>query len=69
MSVNDLEGLLNWLDRIGVLDSSNRDLIEDAIFALKSGNEYRAKDRLKTAERNFRNDGKSDAAAAVARLL
>ena len=52
-----------------MLDSSNRDLIEDAIFALKSGNEYRAKDRLKTAERNFRNDGKSDAAAAVARLL
>lgn len=68
-SVYDLEGLLTWLDRIGVLDSGNRALIEDALFALKNGNEYRAERSLKTAERNYRIAGNDNAADAVARLL
>lgn len=70
MNVNDLEALLNWLDRIGALDSANKDLIEDALWALKeAGNEYCAADSLKALERNFRNAGNKDAAEAVARLL
>ncbi len=68
-SVNDLEGLLNWLERIGALDGSNKDLVEDAIFALKSGNEYRAQERLKVAEYNYRRNGNNNAADAVKRLL
>ena len=68
-SIDDIEALMNWLDRIGVLDSGNKDLLEDAIFALKSGNDYRAEDRIKTAARNYENDGNRDAAAACERLL
>lgn len=69
MSVSDVKALRNWLDRIGSLPGYQRDLIDNAIWCLENGSEYRAKDSLKTMARNYRNDGDSNAADAVERLL
>ena len=44
MRIDDAEALKNWLSRLGDLDSSNDDLIENAIWCLKNGNDYRAED-------------------------
>ena len=68
-SRDDFEGLLNWLSRLGVLDAQNRDLIEDALFAVENGSQYRAERDLRTAAYNFRKAGQSEAAKAVERLL
>lgn len=69
MRVSDVEALRNWLDRIDSLPSYQRDLIDDAIYNLEHGNDYRAEQSLKTMARNYRNDGDSNAADAVERLL
>ena len=69
LKLYDVEALFNWLDRIGSLPNYQRDLIEDAIFSIKRGYENRAIDDLKTMARNYRNDGDSNAASAVERLL
>lgn len=69
MSVSDVKTLRSWLDRIGSLPSYQRDLIDNAIWCLENGSEYRAIDSLKTMARNYRNDGDSNAADAVERLL
>jgi len=69
MRVSDVEALKNWLDRIGSLPSYQEDLIDNAIWNLEHGNDYRAEDSLKTMARNYRNDGDSNAADAVERLL
>ena len=69
MNVNDVSALRNWLDRIGSLPSYQRDLIDDAIFNLEHGNDYRATQSLKTMARNYRNDGDNNAAEGVERLL
>ena len=69
MNVSDLKGLRNWLDRIGALPSYQEDLIDDAIYNLNNGSDYRAEQSLKTMARNYRNDGNTDAAEAVERLL
>ena len=68
MNVRDVEALRNWLDRIDSLPSYQRDLIDDAIYNLEHGNDYRAEQSLKTMARNYRNDGDSNAADAVERL-
>lgn len=70
MRVSEVEAVRNWLDRIKELDSVNKGLIDDAIWYLKKeGNEYRAKNALKTAYSNYKNAGKTEAAKAVDRLL
>ena len=69
MRVSDVEATKNWLDRIGSLPRYQEDLIDDAIWNLEHGNEYRAEQSLKTMARNYRNDGDSNAADAVERLL
>jgi len=69
MTVSDVEALKNWLDRIGCLPGYNEDLIDNAIFSLKNGSDYRAESSLKTLAKNLRNDGKDEAAKAVERLL
>ena len=69
MRVSDVEALRNWLDRIDCLPGYQADLIDDAIWNLERGNDYRAEDSLKTMARNYRNNGDSNAADAVERLL
>lgn len=69
MNVSDVQALRNWLDRIGSLPGYQRDLIDDAIYNLEHGSNYRAEMSLKTMARNYRNDGNRDAADAVERLL
>lgn len=69
MSVNDVEGLKNWLSRLGDLDSANKDLIDNAIWCLKNGNDYRAESSMKALAANLRNAGKAESAKAVERLL
>ena len=69
MRVGDVEALKNWLDRIGSLPGYQKDLIDDAIWNLEHGNDYRAEQSLKTMARNYRNDGDSNAASAVERVL
>ena len=69
MNVSDLKALRNWLDRIGALPGYQQDLIDDAIYNLEHGSDYRAEQSLKTMARNYRNDGNSNAAEAVEHLL
>lgn len=69
MNVEDVKALKNWLDRIGELDSYDEDLIDNAIWCLGNGSEYRAASSLKTLEANLRNKGSYEAAKAVDRLL
>ena len=69
MNVRDVKTLRDWLDRIGSLPSYQRDLIDNAIFCLENGSTYRAEQSLQTMARNYRNDGDSNAASAVERLL
>lgn len=69
MNVSDVKALRNWLSRLGDLDSANEDLIDNAIWCLENGNDYRAKDSLKCLAANLRNAGKSESAKAVERLL
>ena len=69
MNVSDLKALRNWVDRIGALPGYQQDLIDDAIYNLEHGSDYRAEQSLKTMARNYRNDGNSNAAEAVERLL
>lgn len=69
MKLDDVEALKNWLSRLGDLDSANNDLIENAIWCLKNGNDYRAESSLKTLAANLRNAGKSESAKGVERLL
>ena len=61
--------LKDWLDRAGSLPDYQRDLIENAIYALETGSVSRAQDSLKTMARNYRNNGDTNAANAVERLL
>jgi hypothetical protein len=69
MDVRDVEALKNWLSRLGDLDSANEDLIDNAIWCLKNGNEYRAVSSLKCLASNLRNAGKTESAKGVERLL
>lgn len=69
MNISDVEALKNWLSRIGVLDSVNKDLLDDAIWYLKNNYTARAELALKGAMANFRNAGKSEAEKAIARIL
>lgn len=69
-SVQNLKDLLNRLERMGAFDDSyNRDLIEDAIFNMRSGSEYRAQKSLATAAYNLRRSGNNSAADEIERLL
>ena len=61
MRVDDLEGLQNWLSRLGYL--------ENAIWCVENGNDYRAESSVRTLASNLRSEGKSEAAKAVERLL
>lgn len=69
MDVRDVEALKNWLSRLGDLDSANEDLIDNAIWCLKNGNEYRAISSLKGLASNLRNSSKTESAKGVERLL
>lgn len=69
MDVRDVEALKNWLSRVGDLDNANEDLIDNAIWCLKNGNEYRAISSLKGLASNLRNAGKTESAKGVERLL
>ena len=46
----------------GSLPSYQEDLIDDAIFSVQNGSEYRAQQTLKTMMRNYQNEGNSEAA-------
>lgn len=70
MRVSDVEALRNWLSRLGDLrDRTNEDLIDNAIWCLKNGSEYRAESSLKALAGNLRSEGKTESARAVERLL
>lgn len=69
MRVDDLEGLQNWLSRLGYLESANSNLLENAIWCVENGNDYRAESSLRTLASNLKSEGKSEAAKAVERLL
>lgn len=69
MRVDDLEGLQNWLSRLGYLESANPDFLENAIWCVENGNDYRAESSVRTLASNLRSEGKSEAAKAVERLL
>lgn len=69
ISLDDVKSLKNWLDRNDKLPSYQRELIEDAIYCLENGSEYRAEQSLKTMARNYSNDGDSDSSRAVERIL
>lgn len=69
MSVSDLKVLRDWLEQAGSLPGYQRDLIDNAIYCLDNGYITRAEDSLKTMARNYRNDGDTNAARAVERLL
>ena len=53
----------------GSLPSCQEDLIDDAIFSVQNGSEYRAQQALKTMMRNYQNEGNSEAARLVDRVL
>ena len=69
MSLSDVKALEVFLSRHGALNSANDDLIKNAIWSLEHGNEYRACDSLKGLASNLKNEGKSDLAQHVERLL
>lgn len=69
MNVNELEALQNWLSRTGNLADYNKDLIENAIWCLKNGSDYRAKTSMTTLVKNLKNDGKTEAAKAAEKCL
>ena len=69
MRVDDLEGLQNWLSRLGYLESANSDFLENAIWCVENGNDYRAESSVRTLASNLRSEGKSEADKAVERLL
>lgn len=69
MTKSDLEGLKNIIERSGAMDSSNRDLIENAIWCIRNGNDYRAESSIRTLAANLRNSGRYDLAEHAARLL
>lgn len=69
MNVKDVEALKNWLSRLGALDNANMDLIDNAIWCLKNGSEYRAISSLKGLAANLRNAGKTEEAKGVEQLL
>lgn len=69
MKVDDVKALKNWLSRLGDLDSANEDLIDNAIWCLENGYEYRAIQSMKGLAANLRNAGKTESAKAVERLL
>ena len=48
MRVDDLEGLQNWLSRLGYLESANSDFLENAIWCVENGNDYRAESSVRT---------------------
>ena len=69
MDLYDVKTLKEWLDRIGSLPSYQRDLIDEAIFAIENNLLERARRALTTMARNYRNDRNDNAAHAVERLL
>lgn len=69
MNVSDVKALKNWLSRVGALDAANEDLIDNAIWCVNNGNEYRAAFSLRGLASNLRNSGKSEEAKSVDRLL
>ncbi len=69
MRISDVEALKNWLSRVGALDRANEDLIENAIWCLRNGSDYRAQSSLKSLASNLRNAGKTEEAKAVERIL
>lgn len=69
MRVEDVERLKNWLERREALSGFNADLMDDAIYCVKTGSDYRAEFSLKTVVRNLRNEGKSEDADEVERFL
>lgn len=69
MSVSDVKAIKNLLSRVGELNSANDDLVENAIWCLEHGNEYRATASMKCLASNLRNAGKTELAKNVDRLL
>lgn len=69
MKTEDVRALINWLSRTGDLDSHNEDLLEDAVFNLENGNNYRSERSLNAVADNFKSSGKTEAEKAVRRLL
>ncbi len=49
--------------------STNSDFLENAIWCVENGNDYRAESSVRTLASNLRSEGKSEAAKAVERLL
>lgn len=69
MNKSDLQDLKKWLERNGYLPDYQRDLIENAIFCITHGSEYRAELSMKTMVANYRNDGNFEAARKVENVL
>lgn len=69
MDLNDVKTLKEWLEKIGSLPNYQRDLIDEAIFAIENNLPDRARRALTTMASNYRNDRDENAARAVERLL
>lgn len=69
MDLNDVKTLKEWLEKIGSLPNYQRDLTDEAIFAIENNLPDRARRALTTMASNYRNDRDENAARAVERLL
>lgn len=69
LTKSELQDLKGMLAASGSLPSCQEDLIDDAIFSVQNGSEYRAQQALKTMMRNYQNEGNSEAARLVDRVL
>lgn len=69
MNKSDLLDVKQLLERNGDLPSYQRDLIDNAISCIENGSEYRAEQSLKTMIHNYRNEGNTEAARTIERIL
>lgn len=69
MKTDDVMELRGWLSSSGNLDSANRDLIDNAIFCLKNGSDYRAECSIRALAANLRNAGEEELAKAAERIM
>ena len=69
MTKSELQDLKGMLAASGSLTSCQEDLIDDAIYSVQHGSEYRARQALTTMMRNYQNEGNSESARLVDRVL
>lgn len=69
MNSSDLKELKRILERANELSGFQEDLIDNAIYCVDHGSEYRAEQSLRTMIANYRNDGRDAAARQVENVL